>query len=171
MTKIKFLRTACSFLVALLLGLGGVPVARAQAPLNLRITNNSNFQNSRVYLMFGGITAGFDATATVNGTPNTALVLGTSYALSQISDIKLTSFRGEGSLFPSEAPLCRHRPERHGIRISTTRPYPITTRDGIKSKSPMQPDCQAAEPISRRRIFLAFPFRSIHTQPQIPILQ
>jgi Beta-1,3-glucanase len=100
MTKVKFLRTACPFLVALLLGLGGLPMASAQAPLNLRIINNSNFQNSQVYLMFGGIAAGFDATATVNGTPNTALVLGTSYALSQISDIKLTSFRG-GRVFIS----------------------------------------------------------------------
>jgi hypothetical protein len=75
-------------------------MARAQARLNLRIMNNSNFQNSHVSHMFGGITAGFDATATVNGTPNTALVLGTSYALSQISDIKLTSFRG-GRIFVS----------------------------------------------------------------------
>jgi subtilisin-like proprotein convertase family protein len=75
-------------------------MARAQAPLNLRIINNSNFQNSQVYLMFGGTTTGFDATATVNGTPNTALMLGTSYALSQISDIRLTSFRG-GKIFIS----------------------------------------------------------------------
>ena len=53
------------------------------------INNNANFQNSQVYLMFGGITTGLDAIATVNGTPNTALVLGTSYVLSQVSDIKL----------------------------------------------------------------------------------
>jgi hypothetical protein len=40
--------------------------------------------------MFGGITSGFDGTATVNGPPNTALALGTPYALSQISDILIT---------------------------------------------------------------------------------
>ena len=49
--------------------------------------------------MFGGITSGFDATAAVNGTPNTALALGTPFALSQISDI-LRSFRG-GRIFIS----------------------------------------------------------------------
>ena len=99
MTKIKFLRLVCPFLAMLLFG--APPTARAQAPLNLNIiNNNSNFQNSQVYLMFGGITTGLDATATVNGTPNTALVLGTSYALSQVSDIKLTSFRG-GKIFIS----------------------------------------------------------------------
>ena len=89
-------------------------MARAQAPLNLRIINNSNFQNSQVYLMFGGTTTGFDATATVNGTPNTALMLGTSYALSQISDIRLTSFRA-GKIFISRTT---------SLRSPTPTPFP-----------------------------------------------
>jgi subtilisin-like proprotein convertase family protein len=77
------------------------PIASAQTPLELKIINNAlNFPNSQVYLMFGGVTSGFDATATVDGAPNTALVLGTPYVLSQISDIKLTNFRG-GRIFIS----------------------------------------------------------------------
>jgi hypothetical protein len=92
-------------------------MARAQAPLNLRIINNSNFQNSQVYLMFGGTTTGFDATATINGTPNTAVVLGTSYALSQISDIRLTSFRAGRILY-----------------FSGKRPYVGIARDSMESQ-------------------------------------
>ena len=66
-------------------------IASAQNPLNLKIINNSQgFQDTQVCLMFGGITSGFDGTATVNGPPNTALALGTPYALSQISDIPST---------------------------------------------------------------------------------
>jgi subtilisin-like proprotein convertase family protein len=81
--------------------LGTPSMVCAQAPLNLRVINNNpNFQNSQVYLMFGGITTGLEATATVNGTPNTALTLGTSYVLSQINNIRLTSFRG-GRIFIS----------------------------------------------------------------------
>jgi Beta-1,3-glucanase len=95
----KALRTI-RFVLAMLL-LGAPAIASAQNPLNLNIINkNPNFQNSQIYLMFGGITSGLDATATVNGAPNTALVLGTSYVLSQITDIKLTNFRG-GKIFIS----------------------------------------------------------------------
>ncbi len=73
--------------------------AWAQTPLRLNIVNrNPNFTASQIYIMFGGITSGLAATATVDGTPNTSLILGTSYALSRISDIQLTTFRG-GKLF------------------------------------------------------------------------
>ncbi len=99
MTTKKALGTIRLFLAALLFGTASI--VSAENPLNLKIINNNpNFQNSQVYLMFGGITSGLDARATVNGAPNTALVLGTSYVLSQISDIKLTNFRG-GRIFIS----------------------------------------------------------------------
>ncbi|HEU4679957.1 MAG TPA: proprotein convertase P-domain-containing protein, partial [Terrimicrobiaceae bacterium] len=76
-------------------------VGWAQTPLRLSVVNrNPNFTAEQVYLMFGGITSGLVATATVDGTPNTGLVLGTSYALSRISDIRLTTFRA-GRLFIS----------------------------------------------------------------------
>ena len=61
--------------------------------------------------MFGGITSGFDGTATVNGTPNTALALGTPYALSQISDILRSSAASESS-FPWEPEFQQYVPAR-----------------------------------------------------------
>ena len=63
-------------------------------PLEVKIVNsNSNFPDSKVFLMFGGTVSGLDATATVNGMAGTKLVPGAAYALSQIASIQLTSFR------------------------------------------------------------------------------
>ena len=93
MTKANFLRRGRLILLLLLVGLKAVSIARGLA-LDVRIVNsNPDFPDAKVFLMFGGIASGLDATATVNGAANTKLVEGVSYALSQISDIKLTSFR------------------------------------------------------------------------------
>ena len=93
MTKANFLRRGRLILLMLLVGLKAVSIARGLA-LDVRIVNsNPDFPDAKVFLMFGGIASGLDATATVNGAANTKLVEGVSYALSQISDIKLTSFR------------------------------------------------------------------------------
>jgi predicted small integral membrane protein len=99
MKKCPFPKIVCRLLAMFLFGVPSIVCA--QAPLNLRIINNNpNYQTSQIYLMFWGVTSGLDATATVNGTPNTTLTLGTLYVLSQISDIRLTSFRG-GRIFIS----------------------------------------------------------------------
>ena len=81
-------------LLNLLIGFLTASLAVSQ-PLNVKIINrNPNFPDSKVFLMFGGTSSGLNATATVNGVAGATLAEGASYALSQIDDIKLSSFRG-----------------------------------------------------------------------------
>jgi len=91
MTQMKtftFLKTVLSLLLIVLLGAAACPVARAD--LRVNVVNKSGVDPSQVFIMFGA--APLQATATINGSPNTPIARGVSYELATIKDIKITSF-------------------------------------------------------------------------------
>jgi hypothetical protein len=67
---------------------------RESQPLIVKIINrNPNFPDSKVFLCLADLER-LDATATINGVARATLAEGVSGTLSQIDDIKLSSFRG-----------------------------------------------------------------------------
>jgi hypothetical protein len=106
MKKFAFLKSALALLAIVLLGVAASPVARAD--LNVNLVNKSGVDSSQVFIMFGA--APLQATATINGAPNTPIARGVCYELATIKDIKITSFPAGKIYISLKGPLSSEFP-------------------------------------------------------------